>query len=73
MTSQGLDDPLIGVRAIGRAAKIFDKDGKVDMRAVYYALEHRRLDADKFGRKWITTLRRLRKAWMGEEAADKAA
>ena len=66
LSDDKLDEPLLGVVAIGREAKMFtDKKGTVDTRAVYYALEKKYLDADKFGRRWISTRRRIRQAFVG--------
>jgi hypothetical protein len=59
-----LDDPILGVEAIGRAAKVFtDKAGRIDTRAVYYALERGHLDASKFGKRWVSTARRIRNSF----------
>jgi hypothetical protein len=63
--SSDLDRPLYGAEAIGREAEIFDDDGNVDLNRTYYALEKKYLDADKFGRLWISTPRRVRKAFIG--------
>ena len=65
MTDDQLDRPLYGVRPIGRAAHLVDGKGKVDVRKTYYALEQGYIPADKFGRKWVTTLRRIRSAYVG--------
>jgi hypothetical protein len=65
-----LDRPLRGAEAIGREAEIFDEDGKVDLSKVYYALANGYLDADKFGRLWISTPRRIRRAFLGELATS---
>jgi hypothetical protein len=68
LSDEKLDDPIRGAFAIGRAAKILDSKGRVDVRKTYYALEARNLDASKFGRMWITTLRRIRAGYIGEVA-----
>jgi hypothetical protein len=65
MTDDQLDRPLYGVRPIGRAAHLVDSKGKVDVRKTYYALERGYIDATKFGRRWVTTLRRIRNAYVG--------
>jgi hypothetical protein len=66
MPADELDLPLWGAEAIGRAANILTKDGKVDLRRTYYKLEEGHLPADKCGRDWVTTPRRLRKHFSGE-------
>jgi hypothetical protein len=55
-----LDQFIYCVESIGRAANIVKDDGSVDVRGTYYALEKGYIDADKFGRKWRTTPRRVR-------------
>jgi hypothetical protein len=65
LNDRKLDDPLLGVRAIGREAKIFTENGRVDVRKTYYALEKGYIDATKFGRRWISTPRRIRSAYVG--------
>ena len=54
-----LDAPIYGGIAIGRAAKLTDDDGKVLEAKVYRALRLGLIDADKFGREWVSTLRRI--------------
>lgn len=61
-----LDRPLRGAEAIGREAKIFDKDGNVVLSKVYYGLGNGYIDADKYGRLWISTPRRIRRGFVGE-------
>jgi hypothetical protein len=62
-----LDQYIYCVESIGRVANIVKDDGSVDVRGTYYALEKGYIDADKFGRKWRTTPRRvLRHAISGE-------
>lgn len=65
MLDEKLDQPLYGAEAIGRAAHLFNDVGEVDTRKTYHALEKGYLDADKFGRQWVTTLRRIRRAFVG--------
>ena len=60
-----LDTPLYGAEAIGRAAHLLNEDGDVDTRNTYYVLERGYIDADKFGRQWVSTPRRIRRAFMG--------
>lgn len=64
MTDAELDRPLLGAHAIGRAAHLFTRKGRVDIRKTFYALEKGYIDADKFGRRWVTTLR-IRSAYVG--------
>lgn len=59
LPTEDLDKPIYGVEPIGRIANILKEDGSVDTRAAYYALEKGYIDADKFGRKWRTTPRRV--------------
>jgi hypothetical protein len=51
---------------IGRAARIVDAKGKVDVRKTYYALERGLIPARKFGKKWVSTLRQIRSAFVVE-------
>lgn len=60
-----LDRAIYGAEPIGRAANIVDNKGKVDVRKTFYALERGYIPADKFGRRWVTTLRRIRSAYVG--------
>ena len=48
-----LDKPIYGAKAIGEARKLTE-------RQAFWALENGYLDADKMGRKWTSTPRRLR-------------
>jgi hypothetical protein len=61
-----LDRPIFGAEPIGREANLVDKDGNVDLRKTYYALERGYLDANKFGRTWVSTPRRIRRQFAGE-------
>ena len=61
-----LDKPLWGAEAIGRQAGLLNDDGSVNFRATFYALERGNLPAIKIGKRWVTTLRRLRRAFAGE-------
>jgi hypothetical protein len=54
-----LDRPVYGARDIARVANMFDEAGEPDERAAFHALEMGYLDADKFGRKWRSTPRRI--------------
>jgi len=66
--NENLDRPLWGAQAIGREAGLLNADGSVNFRATFYALEHGNLPATKVGKKWVTTLRRLRSVFAGEAA-----
>lgn len=63
------DAPVWGAETIGRIANVRKPDGSVDIRRVYYLLEKRLLDADKFGRRWASTPRRILRRFAGEAAA----
>jgi hypothetical protein len=61
------DMPVWGAEAIGKTAGVFAKDGvTVDLRRTYYLLEQKILDADKAGRAWVSTPRRIRRLFSGE-------
>ena len=53
-----LDQPVYGAEAIAIVLNL-RKDGKPDTRRAYYACEKGYVDADKFGRIWTSTRRRL--------------
>ena len=63
-----LDRPIYGAEPIGREANLLKDDGSVDLRKVYHALERGYLDADKFGRLWASTPRRIRRTFAGNAA-----
>jgi hypothetical protein len=64
-----LDAPIYMAEAIGREAKLLNPDGSVNLRATYDALEKGYIDASKFGKKkWVSTRRRIRRAFGGETA-----
>jgi hypothetical protein len=65
MFDSNLDRPLIGGEAIGRTAGLVDAKGKVVLNKVYYALKNGRIDADHFGRQWVSTPRRVLSAFTG--------
>jgi len=69
MTDSELDTPIWGAKPIGREAGLLKSDGKVDLRKTFYALEAGYLDADKIGRHWVTTPRRIRRQFAGNAAA----
>jgi hypothetical protein len=54
-----LDVPVYGVEPIARILNLRDKNGEPDLRRAYYVLEKRYVDADKLGRVWTSTKRRL--------------
>jgi hypothetical protein len=60
MSNADLDRFIYGAEDIGRAADLYKKDGSVDTRRTFWALERGYIDADKFGRIWRTTLRKIR-------------
>lgn len=62
------DRPIWGAEAIGLEAGVVDDDGNVDIRKTYYLLEKRWLPADKVGRAWVSTPRRIRRVFAGEAA-----
>jgi hypothetical protein len=57
---EDLDRPIYGAKAIAIAANLVDGDGNPDTRKAFYGLEMGYIDADKFGRKWRSTPRRVR-------------
>ena len=68
MPDRDLDRAVYGAPAIGHEAYLFDEDGNVDIRKTYYALEKGYIDADKFGRQWVSTVGRIRKSFAGKAA-----
>jgi hypothetical protein len=54
-----LDAPLYGAGPIAEALNLRKDDGTPDVRKAYHALERGYVDADKFGRIWTSTKRRL--------------
>jgi hypothetical protein len=66
---ENLDRPIWGAEQIGREAGVFDDEGNVDLRRTYYLLEKAYLPADKAGRVWVSTPRRIRVAFAGTAAA----
>lgn len=63
------DAPLWGAKAIAIAANVVDARGEPDMRRIFYLLEQGHVPATKAGRAWVTTKRRLRRAFAGEAIA----
>jgi hypothetical protein len=57
-----LDRPVYGAKNIGRIANLIDeKTGDVDLQATFYALARGLIPAEKFGRRWRSTARRILK------------
>jgi hypothetical protein len=52
------DLPIVGAEPIAKALKL-------PLRKTYYFLERGLIDADKFGRQYVTTLRRLKNQFAG--------
>jgi hypothetical protein len=65
--TEDLDTPIWGARAIALAAGVVDERGEPDLRRVYYLLEEKLLPANKVGRAYASTLRRLRAIASGEQ------
>jgi hypothetical protein len=59
MLDEKLDQPIYGGIAIGREVNLVDDKGEVLSAKVYRALRMGLIDADKFGRGWVSTRRRL--------------
>jgi hypothetical protein len=59
MTDNDLDAPVYGIESIARILNLLDENGAPDSRRAYYVLEKRYVDADKIGRVWTSTRRRL--------------
>ena len=81
MSDGNLDKFVYGAKAIGAEADLYvrdketgeivlDEHGKpeVDVRKAHYALEQGYIDADKFGRLWRSTPRRIRQPKATEAA-----
>ena len=74
MSDRNPDSFRYGAKAIGAEAELYETDEngeivldengkpKVDVRKTHYALEKGYIDADKFGRIWRSTPRRIRAA-----------
>jgi hypothetical protein len=54
-----LDLPVWGAADIARVLNLLDEDGEPDLRRTFYFLERGYADADKRGRAWVSTRRRL--------------
>jgi hypothetical protein len=63
-----LDRPIYGAENIGREAGLLDDKGNVKLRPTYHALEQGFIDASKFGAQWVSTSRRIRRAFIGKTA-----
>jgi hypothetical protein len=60
------DANIWGAEAIAIAANVVDENGKPDLNAAYYLLKRKLLPANKVGKKYVSTLRRLRAVGSGE-------
>jgi len=56
-----LDLPVYTAAEIALVLNLIDDDGKPDLRRTFYVLEKGYVDADKWGRIWVSTPRRLLK------------
>jgi hypothetical protein len=54
-----LDTPGYGARFIAEVLNLRDENGALDVAAAYHKLEMGYVDADKMGRIWTSTRRRL--------------
>lgn len=71
-----LDRPIWGARAIVIEAGLFDERGEPDVVRAFYLLEKKLIPANKIGRAYVTTPRRVRSVASGERQPpepDKAA
>jgi hypothetical protein len=55
------DRPIWGARAIG-------EEINRDESQAFYLLENKRVDADKVGKHWVSTRRRLRHSFQGDHS-----
>lgn len=55
------DVPVHGAEQIAEVLNLRDQNGNPSVRKAYHALEHGYVDADKFGRNWVSSPRRLLK------------
>jgi hypothetical protein len=56
-----LDQPVHGAEAIAEILNLRDQNGNPSVRKAYHVLEQGYVDADKFGRNWVSSPRRLLK------------
>jgi hypothetical protein len=56
-----LDRPVQGAKQIAIVLNLFDEHGNPEERRAFYVLEKGYVDADKWGRIWVSTPRRLLK------------
>jgi len=56
-----LDRPVHRAEEIARILNLVKEDGSLDLRRTFYVLEKGYVDADKWGRLWTSTPRRLLK------------
>ncbi len=64
------DALLWGVRNIALGANLIDKDGKPQVGKAYHLLQKGKLPADKIGRSYVSTARRLRSIASGEQPRE---
>jgi hypothetical protein len=55
------DEPVYGAASIAEILNLLDANGKPDLTRAYHVLESGYVDADKMGRRWWSTRRRLLK------------
>jgi hypothetical protein len=72
-----LDRPVTGAKAIAEVLNLRTADGEPDVRKAFYLLKTDTIDADKIGREWRSTPRRLlgppRRSIYGRKKNDEAA
>ena len=61
-----LDTPIWGARALALAVRLVDKRGKPRERAAYHLLASKKLPAEKVGKTYVSTPRRLRSIATGQ-------
>jgi hypothetical protein len=62
-----LDRPIWGARAIAIEAGLFDEHGEPDVVRAFYLLEKGYIPANKRGRAYVSTPRRVRSVGSGEQ------
>jgi hypothetical protein len=65
MSDNDLDTPGYGAPWVAEVLNLRKKTGELDDRRAYYVLEKGYVDADKIGRIWTSTKRRLLKRAQG--------
>jgi hypothetical protein len=71
--SDDLDRLIWGAEKIGAAAGLFLPNGSVDLDATYYKLKRGYLPAQKVGRQYVSTSRRIRDGLLNAPDAPEAA